>query len=219
MPQHSITQAMIEDEDLQMKLADFIFCPSPEVTHSFLEAGVPESKIISTSYGWEPKRFPELPTPKMKGNPVKFLFVGTVCVRKGIHLLLESWEKANIDGQLLIIGKLEPLIAERYQSILNRPDVVYLGFKNDISSAFKEADVFVFPSLEEGGPLVTYEAMANGLAILTSPMGGGTPIRDGLDGLIINPYDEQALVNALQTLANSPELRQALGISAPLQLN
>lgn len=214
IPQHSITETMIENEDLQMKLSDFIFCPSPEVIHSFLESGVPESKIISTSYGWEPKRFTQLSTPKITRNPVKFIFVGRVCVRKGVHLLLQSWEKANIDGKLLIAGQLEPLIAERYQSILSRPDVVCLGFKNDISSVFQEADVFVLPSLEEGSPLVTYEAMAHGLAILTSPMGGGGVIRDGQDGLIINPYHEQALVHALQTLANSPELRQTLGISA-----
>ncbi|MEG4235840.1 glycosyltransferase family 4 protein [Microcoleus sp. Pol11C3] len=73
---------------------------------------------------------------------------------------------------------------------------------------------FAFPSLEEGSPLVTYEAMANGLPVLTSPMGAGSIARDGKDGIIVSPYDEEALVTGLQQLAGCAELRLRMSDSA-----
>jgi hypothetical protein len=53
-PQHKITADMIQQEEEEISLADFIFCPSPEVKKSFMGAGVPEHKLILTSYGWSP---------------------------------------------------------------------------------------------------------------------------------------------------------------------
>ena len=75
-----------------------------------------------------------------------------------------------------------------------------MDYTRDIAFAYREADFFAFPSLEEGSPLVTYEAMANGLPVLTSPMGAGGIVRDGKDGIIVSPYDEEALVTGLQQL-------------------
>ena len=60
---------------------------------------------------------------------------------------------------------MEPAIAESCSSILLRSDVIHRDYTSDISLAYREADFFAFPSLEEGSPLVTYEAMANGLPV------------------------------------------------------
>lgn len=62
--------------------------------------------------------------------------------------------------------------------------------------------------------MVTYEAMANGLPVLTSPMGAGSIVRDGKDGIIVSPYDEEALVTGLQQLAGCAELRLWMSDSA-----
>lgn len=213
-PQHQITPESIQQEEAEVELADFIFCPSPEVTKSFQEAGVPEQKLIATSYGWSPRRFPTISSEKLHTEEVTVLFVGTVCVRKGAHLLLRAWERAGIKGRLMIIGKMEPAIAETCGEILARPDVVYSDYSANYASAYCEADIFAFPSLEEGSALVTYEAMAHGLPILTSPMGAGGIVRDGIDGIIVPPYDDDAWVEALRKLAYSPELRDRFSASA-----
>ncbi|WP_242718642.1 glycosyltransferase [Microcoleus vaginatus] len=92
--------------------------------------------------------------------------------------------------------------------------VPHLSEKRYIAFAYREADFFAFPSLEEGSPLVTYEAMANGLPVLTSPMGAGGVVRDGKDGIIVSPYDEEALVTGLQQLAGCAELRLGMSDSA-----
>lgn len=213
-PQHPNTDEVIAREQEEMSLADFVFCPSPEVKKSFLEAGVPEQKLILTSYGWCPKRFSNLDRQTRSTEEVTVLFMGSICVRKGAHLLLKAWEQAGIKGRLMLCGSLEPVIAEMCSNILARPEVIHVNYTRDISFAYREADIFAFPSLEEGGPLVTYEAMAHGLPVLTSPMGAGTIVRDGIDGFIVPPYDQEAWVERLRVLASSQELRTQFSASA-----
>ena len=216
-PQHSITPEEIKREQAEIEIADFILCPSPEVTKSFQEAGVPEGKLITTSYGWCPQKLSTASTTspqKSTKEEITVLFLGSISVRKGAHILLRAWEKASIKGRLILFGSLEPVIVETCNKILARPDITHFGYSKDYASVYCEADIFAFPSLEEGSPLVTYEAMAHGLPILTSPMGSGGIVRDGIDGIIVSPYDEGALVKALQKLASSPELRANFGKSA-----
>ena len=213
-PQHEITSDSIQQEEAEMSLADFIFGPSPEVRKSFQEAGVPEHKIIPTSYGWSPQLFPYTASDKPQSEEVTVLFVGRVCVRKGVHLLLRAWEKSGVKGRLILFGTIEPAIAESCGDLLARSDVLHFEFSTNYAFAYREADIFAFPSLEEGSPLVTYEAMAHGLPMLMSPMGAGGIVREGIDGMILEPYDEDAWVEALRKLASSPDLRTRFGASA-----
>jgi len=220
-PNHSITAAMIERESEDMEMSDFVFCPSPEVKTSFLQAGVPERKLISASYGWSTQRFSSSPPQKQFHEPqasqIVVLFVGTLSVRKGAHLLLQAWEKAGIAGRLMLCGRMEPVIAARCAHILSRPDVVWREHNPNIGEVYASADIFAFPSLEEGGPLVTYEAMAHGMPVVVSQMGAGAVVRPDLDGIVISPYDEDAWIDALRRLATSADLRRHLGNAARLR--
>lgn len=74
--------------------------------------------------------------------------------------------------------------------------------------------MFVFPTLEEGGPQVTYEAAACGLPVVTTPMGAARLVEDGKTGLIVDAGNVPALAEALRTLAADPTFRQALGVAA-----
>ena len=212
-PPHWNTPEKIKTEKVELELADFVFCPSPEAIKAYQEAGVPDEKIIPTSYGWCPTRFPWIHKEKPPSEEFTVLFLGTVGVRKGVHLLLRAWERANIKGRLIIFGQIEPAIAETCRDLLARPDIVHRDFSLDYTSVYREADLFAFPSLEEGSPLVTYEAMAHGLPMLMSPMGAGGVVRDGIDGIVLPPYEEDAWVEALRKLADNPDLRKKYGES------
>ncbi|MFB8791638.1 MAG: glycosyltransferase family 4 protein [Potamolinea sp.] len=212
-PQHTITPETISEEDAELELADFIFCPSQEVKKSFQEAGVPESKLIQTSEGWSPKRFPNTSTKKEVSDSVTVLFLGKISVRKGAHLLLRAWERAGIKGRLLMFGEIEPAIAQTCGDFFKRPDIVHHAHSNNYAFAYREADIFALPSLEEGSPLVAYEAMAHGLPMLVSPMGAGGIVRDSLDGIVLDPYDQDAWVESLRKLAASKDLRARFGNS------
>ncbi|MEG4091868.1 glycosyltransferase family 4 protein [Microcoleus sp. Pol12B4] len=213
-PQHHITPEKIQREEQKLKEIDFLFCPSPIVVKSFQEAGVSEEKLLLTTEGWSPERFPNYQSQKPPSEEVNVLFLGFACVRKGVHLLLQAWERAGIKGSLTIFGKLEPAIAQTCRDLLKRSDVVYFDYALDYSSAYRQADFFAFPSLEEGSPLVIYEAMGHGLPILASPMGGGGVVRDGIEGIILPPYDTDAWVEGLRKLSNSPDLRAKMGAAA-----
>ncbi|MBE9185683.1 glycosyltransferase family 4 protein [Microcoleus sp. LEGE 07076] len=213
-PQHTITPKSIQDEKEKLKVVDFLFCPSPIVAKSFQEAGVPEEKLLLTTEGWSPHNFPNYQSHKPPQDEVNVLFLGFACVRKGVHLLLRAWELAGIKGTLTIFGSMEPAIAETCGDLLKRSDVVHFDYAVDYSSAYRQADFFAFPSLEEGSPLVIYEAMGHGLPILASPMGGGGIVRDGIDGIVLSPYDTDAWVEGLRKLSSSPDLRAKMGAAA-----
>jgi glycosyltransferase involved in cell wall biosynthesis len=207
-PEHGITQGMIEKEREELSLADFVFCPSPLVAQSLRDIGVAPAKLISASYGWEPLRFEGT---SRRLDPIEgptLLFVGFVCVRKGAHILLEAWRKAKIKGRLVLAGEIQPIIAERYKDVLAQSDVVKLPFTDDVGSLYRSADWFVFPSLEEGGPLVTYEAAGNGVAALISGMGAGSVIHNGNGGIVLGNDDPECWAQAIASLPKREEERR-----------
>lgn len=210
---HGITDEAVAGEREKLELADYIFVPSPPVAQSLLDNGVPESKLLRTSYGWDPDRLK--PDPELAGRGGEFvaLFVGLVCVRKGVPLLLDIWERAGVSGTLLIVGDIFDDVAARCADQLKRANVSIRSYQDNVAGMFRQADVFVFPTLEEGSPLVTYEAMACGLPILTSPLGAGEIVRDGKEGFVMDAYDTDAWVATVQRVAADRALRAELGRS------
>jgi glycosyltransferase involved in cell wall biosynthesis len=216
-PNHGVTEAMVQQEREELELADFVFSPSPLVARSLEENGVPAAKVLPTSYGWDPGRLRGSPPALPPAEGLTVLFVGTLCVRKGVHLLLDAWAGAGVKGRLVFAGEPEQDIATHSAALLSRPDVVRLGYVNPIEGVFRSADVFAFPTLEEGGPLVSYEAMACSLPVLLSPMGAGAVARHERDGFVLDPYDRATWVEALRRLAGDRKLHETMGLSARAQ--
>src|SRR5262245_26050697 len=90
-PQHGISDAAVREETEKLQLCDFIFAPSPLVAQSLKDAGLPESKILRSSYGWDSQRLSREGKGLEKSDGVTALFVGRSCVRKGIDLLAAAW--------------------------------------------------------------------------------------------------------------------------------
>jgi glycosyltransferase involved in cell wall biosynthesis len=216
-PAHGITPAMVAREREEIAQVEYVVCPNAHVYNSFIEFGIPEKRLIASSYGWAPERFPDRPAPGPHAGRLSVLFVGSVCVRKGAHLLLEAWSRSGVDGQLILCGDIEPAITATCGALLARPDVIHVPFSRDIGAFYRRAHLFAFPTLEEGGPLVTAEAMAHGLPILTSPMGAAAFVRDGVEGRVLDPYDADSWVDALREAYASPALYARFGAAAQLR--
>lgn len=122
--------------------------------------------------------------------------------------------KANIKGRLIIAGAIEPIIQERYASVLQRPDVKYMPYTDDVPSLYRSADWFVFPTLEEGGPLVTYEAAGCGVPALVSPMGAGAFTRDKVDGIVLDSVNPEEWAQEIASLPSREEERRGMAASA-----
>jgi glycosyltransferase involved in cell wall biosynthesis len=85
--------------------------------------------------------------------------------------------------------------------------------REDMPALYASHDIFVLPSL--GMPLVLLEAMASGLAIVTTESSGMTDVvEDGHDGLLTIPGDATSLVLAITKLFENPQLRRQLGSAA-----
>jgi len=212
---HTITELSIDTEIETLKLCDYVFSPSPSVTRSLLDSHVLIDKILESSYGLNESQQIDL-TEKIddKSKTLEFIFVGRVGVRKGVHLLLEYWCDANVNGILKVIGNIDESIQELIEPYRHIDSIQFIDFVTDISSVYASADVFIFPSLEEGSPLVTYLALGAGLPCLVSPMGGLGVVTHEKEGFIIDAHDKVAWVKLLRKLANSPDIRKSQSLAA-----
>jgi glycosyltransferase involved in cell wall biosynthesis len=142
------------------------------------------------------------------------LFVGRGGIRKGLHLLLRAWARAGVRGRLAVVGTLDPELARLRSAELSRPDVEVVPFRDPVAPVYRSAQIFLFPTLEEGSPLVVYEAMSAGLACVLSPMGAGEVGRPGRDCLVVDPADEEGWVGAIRSVVGDAALRERLGREA-----
>lgn len=205
-PDHGVTQFRIDEEKIILDEVDFVFRASPGQEKTLLDNGVAPEKIIPSSYGWDPHRFDDsVPTlPPVSGKT--FIFVGRGVVGKGVHLLIESWVKAGTDDRLVFVGGLAQAIRDRYKEHLTGNNILCFDYTDRIGDFYASADVFIFPTLAEGSPLVMYEAIGNSLAVISSPMGAGAIVRDNIEGLVLEPHDQNSWVDAIRRISNDSEL-------------
>jgi glycosyltransferase involved in cell wall biosynthesis len=211
-----ITDEMVESECEELKLYDFVLSASPRIESSLLEAGVDSTKLLHSTFGWAPAELVDIGKKRENSPGFRLLFIGGDSVRKGVPQLLEAWAKSGVAGELLIVGNISPVLKPLVAPYLQRPDVRLEGFLLDLGHFYRSADTLVIPSLEEGDPQVTYQAAGYGLPLIATPMGGGNILRDGINGLMVQPYDVDGLAAAITRLANSPELRKRLGARAAI---
>lgn len=199
--------------DRECELADRIMVGSSFARQSFVELGYDANRIVVTPYGVDANQFAPRDEPKRDGV-FRVLFVGQIGQRKGVSYLLQGYEKfRRPDSELHIVGGYTPghEVYARFQDLYRHtPHVPH----KDLPSFFREADVFVFPSLVEGMGLVVLEAMACGVPVITTTHGPGDIVRDSLDGFFVPIRDPDAIANRLDQLYRDPSLREQMGLNA-----
>lgn len=187
--------------------ADFILCPSGFARQSFLDRGFEPERIITSPYGfdWPDAGEPVEPT----GHPddrFVVLYVGTISVRKGLRYLMKAFGRLKHPRkELWIVG---PQGSESGLAGVTIPEnVVFKGVikGRDLSRAYRQASVFVLPTIEDGFGLVLCEALAQGcLVIATENCGGPDLIREGEEGFIVPIRDPGAIQEKLEMVADDP---------------
>jgi glycosyltransferase involved in cell wall biosynthesis len=90
-----------------------------------------------------------------------------------------------------------------------------LGKRDDVPECLAAMDLFVLPSLNEGMGRALVEAMATGLPVIGTKVGGIPALIDHeVNGLLVPPADSEALAEALRSLIDRPELAKRLGDAA-----
>ena len=158
------------------------------------------------------------------GGPVRVVLLGEIGERKGSFTLLETWAKLAAEPDVLGGARLTMagdkgadravrLIAEL--GIEESAEVCSWLAPEDVQRVLGAADVFVLPSVTEGQPMALLEAMAHGLCVVASAVGGiPDMVQDGRSGLLVPPNDPGALQAALRRVLADPQLRARLGAAA-----
>lgn len=151
-------------------------------------------------------------------EPVHVTFLGRIGDRKGTFRLLDAW--AQLDGRdatLTIAGDGEVERARRRIQELHLEDSVDLhGWlsQQDAGELLDRAHVLVLPSRNEGQPMAVLEAMARGLCVVASDVGGLGEMIGGGCGAIVPPDDIDSIAATLRLVIDDPELRSRYAADA-----
>ena len=204
---------IIEQELAEYEEADYVCIPSIFNKRTFIENGVPESKILQVPYGVNLALFKQV---AKKDDVFRVIFAGGLSLRKGLHYLLQAFTELNLpNSELLLIGpvneEVEPFL-KKYEGKYKRIDYQPMP---ELHKFYSQGSVFVMPSIEEGLAMVQPQAMACGLPIIATTNTGAEDIaRDGKDGFIIPIRDVSAIKEKLMYLYEHPDIREEMGRSA-----
>lgn len=188
--------------------ADAITVPSTFARETFLAKGIPDEKLSLVPYGVNIGHFHAVPVPQ--DEVFRVLFVGHLSVRKGVHYLLEAFKTASIpNSQLVLVGSLlaesEVLLGKTSAAV----EIVGTQPKSQLSYYYSQADVMVFPSIEDGFGYIVGEAMACGCPVIaTAHTGGRDFFTDGVEGFIVPIRSPEKIAEKLVWLYEHPEERQ-----------
>jgi glycosyltransferase involved in cell wall biosynthesis len=116
--------------------------------------------------------------------------------------------------RLVLVG--EGPEGDKIHALVNRhhveANVRFLGLRKDVGRLLRAADLFLLTSISEGIPLTVIEAMAAGLPVIATRVGGlAEMVEDGTTGHLAPSGDDAALAGYILRLAGEPELRRAMG--------
>ncbi len=157
----------------------------------------------------------------LDGDPPAALFLGLVHEAKGVFELLQAWPAvlARLPQARLRIAGAGDLAAGQAQAraLGIERNVDFLGWIDleTRSAELARAWLMTLPSHYEGVPMAVLEAMAAGVPVVATRVGGiPLAVRDDADGLLVEAHDVQALSEALAGLLQDSQRRRAMGVSA-----
>lgn len=179
----------------ELYLSDYFFVGSSFVKDSLLYSGVKDKSIFINPYGVNINQFCAKKV-YQTANPLRLIFVGAVCYRKGIHHLLSVVSEFSKEEVVLdIIGGFSPS-DEYYITYKDCENIHFRGFVTHdvLAQYYKNADIFVLPSLSEGFAQVSLEAMSCGLPVIcTTNSGCNDAIKNFETGFVIEPSNREQL--------------------------
>ena len=196
--------------------------------------GVPKERIHLVTNGvneyyLQPPAPEEMAAARQKfrlGDAPKLFYMGSLHGYKGVDTFLESLKLLRGEFQAVVGGRFkdpsEPdaLMAKAGLGEEQRKRVIFTGGLSDaeLRALYRSADAFVYPTRGDTLPLVVLEAMASGLPVVSTTV-GGIPFQVQSDcGLLSSPGDSQGIARGVQELLDDPVRRRAMGAKARLRV-
>ena len=204
--------------------SDQVLAVSSDLAQGSLCLGTPSRKILVSHFGVDAAQFrPVMDKRALRerlGLPIQgpgICNLGRVACQKGVQELLEAFHQvaaSHPSAWLLFVGDgpARSALEERSRALDLHERVHFAGGcpHDQVPQWLAAADVFAFPSYMEGLPNVLLEAMACGVSIIATDVGGVSEAVGEDGALFVPPRDIPSLVQALDRLLRSPELREQL---------
>jgi alpha-maltose-1-phosphate synthase len=211
-PYERIDPRVVDREVTVYESADYVVVPSSFCERSFIEQGIPHSKLRRAAYGTDLNLFH--PEPK-RDDKFRVIYVGALTLQKGIPYLLEAVADLQPYVELELIGPLSdearPFLA-KYEGSFR-----YLGAKprTELRKYYSQASVFAIASIQEGLSLVMAQAMACGLPVIaTENTGGADLFDDGVEGFIVPIRSARAIRDRIEVLLDNRLRLDKMGAAA-----
>lgn len=180
--------------------------------------GLPSDRVVVTPLGVDEIFFSSLPYERIRDTLSRyelkmpyFITVSAISERKNLKRILKAWEIANLNGVELVVVGAKGLAFAGKADIPSNPSVRHIGYvpDEDLVALYSGAMGALYLSLYEGFGLPALEAMASGTPLLASNV-TAIPEVVGDAGLLVNPYDVEAIAWGIKALAEDQALRENL---------
>ena len=193
-------------------LTTMTICVAESERRAGLEAGTcDEATTVVIRNGVE---LPSAAAVESRSGPYRLVTVGRLQAPKDPLTLVRALGELGGPGEAVIAGDGpdRPAVEGEVRRLGLQSVVRLAGERDDVGELLAKADLFVLSSRSEGLPLSILEAMATGLPVVASRVGGVPElVVDGETGLLVPPGDPHALAAAIERLLDDPALRRRLG--------
>lgn len=185
-------------------MADVIYVASDYTRQTFLEAGVPASKLRTRTFKVNPRYQPA--ARKAEDGIFRIVYIGSLTVMKGIPILLEAFHRLpDKNAELILVGGWATRGMRQYLQAWLAQDTRIRLCPGDPLPYLQQADVCVHPSYEDGFAYAPMEALACGVpVIVTEDTGMKEHVQEGINGYVIPTGNWNALLTTLETAISSP---------------
>jgi len=193
-----------------IRYVDLFVAPTAFVKEVFVKRGFSEGRVRQIDHGIDLQ---------VRGGSVRledklhFAYIGGLAWQKGVHVLIEAFNKLDPERAVLsIYGDEEvfPSYVEDLHRMARTPAIRFLGrlAREQLGQVLAETDVLVVPSLwYETSSLVIQEAFAAQVPVIASRLGAlAEKVRHEVDGLLFAPGEPEALRQAMERLMETPSL-------------
>ena len=204
---------------LALLKVDRFISPSQYLAQRFIDNGIPAERMVVIRYGIDLEAL--RPAPRGTDG-VTVGYVGQLVKHKGVDVFLRALALlGNLDPlRVLIVGDGEE--AGSLRSLCGELEldrrVTFSGRVDNrlIGSYYERIDLLVVPSVwPENSPVTITEAMASGIPVIASDMGGMRElVENGVTGLLVPPGDVGALAEKIEYLVRQPQVRRQMGENA-----
>jgi len=210
-------------EKITVFFSALIYSCSNAVTQFLIQdIGIKKAKVVTIPNGIDVDSFSVKINKEKKlkelGVNSNLKIVGTVCrlhePKKGVRILLEATKnlQKELDFQLIIVGTGKD---ENFLKLLAKSEginVVFLGEREDVKEILQTMDVFALASFYEGFPVSILEAMATGIPVVATDIGGiKEVVSDGETGFLVKPGNPHELAEKIKKLLENQKMRKDFG--------